>query len=77
MTVRNLVEWEEVLDEGLDAVLQVLTSPTVKAHELRQNSPFAGVLSEETRLQVLQAFITHWAQKSQPGTVGGGAAPPC
>src|SRR5262249_52691769 len=38
-----LDRWEAVLDEGAEAVLDVLTSRTPVAVELRQNSPFAGV----------------------------------
>jgi hypothetical protein len=28
--------------------------------ELRQNSPFAGVISEEVRSRVLASFVRHW-----------------
>ena len=60
MTVRYFEEWKRVLDGGLDAIVDVVNSPAQKARELRQNSPFAGVLSDETRLQVLQTFKDHW-----------------
>jgi hypothetical protein len=30
------------------------------AAELRQNSPFAGALSEEERIRVLDSFRQHW-----------------
>jgi excisionase family DNA binding protein len=55
-----LAEWQAVLDEGEDAVFTVLTSAEPQAVELRQNSPFAGVLSPEERAAALAAFRDHW-----------------
>ncbi|MDN5790437.1 MAG: hypothetical protein L0H25_06155 [Micrococcales bacterium] len=54
-----LREWEKLLDGSVDEVLDVLTSQTPRARELRANSPFAGVLSSEDRENVLHAFQTH------------------
>jgi excisionase family DNA binding protein len=51
-----LKQWREVLDGPVDQVLEVLTSPTPWAREMRQNSPFAGVLTPDERLHVLEAF---------------------
>jgi hypothetical protein len=48
------------LDRGADAVLEMLTSRSPLAVELRQNSPFAGVLSQEDRARALDAFRSHW-----------------
>jgi len=48
------------LDAGTEAVLEVLTSRAPEAVELRQNSPFAGVLSEAERRAVLAAFADRW-----------------
>jgi len=62
MTAHWLDRWQQVLDSGEDAVFSVLTSPSAEAAELRQNSPFAGVLSEEERAAALQAFRNHWRQ---------------
>jgi len=56
MTSRWLDAWQSVLDSGPEAVLQTLTSQTPLAIELRQNSPFAGVLSDGERMAVLDAF---------------------
>lgn len=53
---RWLAEWGEILAGPIEGVLDVLTSPTPRARELRQNSPFAGVLTEGERLHVLDAF---------------------
>jgi excisionase family DNA binding protein len=55
-----LDQWAVVLDEGADSVLQTLTSRSPHAVELRQNSPFAGVLSEEERSSALTAFRAEW-----------------
>jgi hypothetical protein len=60
MTTHWLKEWLRVLDGGVDEVAGVLTSRSPRALELRQNSPFAGALPQETRSQVLAAFIKHW-----------------
>ena len=62
---RWLAEWEKLLDGPLDGVLEALTSRAPRARELRQNSPFAGVLDEEERQQVLAGFIAS-RQKSRP-----------
>jgi hypothetical protein len=51
--------WEVVLDGDPAAVLETLTSTSPLATELRQNSPFAGVLSDAERTIVLQAFRAH------------------
>ena len=53
---RWLDEWEELLRGPVDQVLETLTSRTPRARELRQNSPFAGVLTESERQAVLSAF---------------------
>jgi excisionase family DNA binding protein len=47
-------EWERLLDGPLTDLLAALTSPAPRSRELRQNNPFAGVLSDEERRQVLQ-----------------------
>jgi len=41
-------------------VLDALTSCDPHAVELRQNSPFAGVLFAQERHAVLDAFASHW-----------------
>jgi excisionase family DNA binding protein len=62
MTAHWLAEWQKVLDRGEDAVFSVLTSKSAHAADLRQNSPFAGVLSTEERGAALEAFRNHWRQ---------------
>jgi excisionase family DNA binding protein len=53
---RVLAEWETLLDGPIEAVADALTSKTQPAVELRQSSPFAGLLSERERTAVLSAF---------------------
>jgi excisionase family DNA binding protein len=53
---RWLDEWDTLLRGPLDRVLEALTSRAPRARELRQNSPFAGVLNEQERQRVLAAF---------------------
>ena len=52
--------WREVLDEGATRVLDVLTGTTAYDVEMRQNSPFAGVLPDQERRQVLEDFVGYW-----------------
>jgi excisionase family DNA binding protein len=74
MTARWLDKWQEVLDAGVDAVADVLTSQRPAALELRQNSPFAGVISEEVRSRVLASFVRHWRRDhGQPRKVTTGS----
>ena len=60
VAARLLKEWRQLLDRGVDEVADVLTSRELRAVELRQNSPFAGVLDTETRQRFLVAFARHW-----------------
>ncbi|MEU8081965.1 helix-turn-helix domain-containing protein [Catellatospora citrea] len=63
MAAMWLERWRQVLDAGVEAVLEVLTSRSRDAAELRQNSPFAGVLPEGTRQAVLTAFAERWRRE--------------
>lgn len=53
---RWTAEWAALIDGPMIGVLRALTSDTVHARELRQNSPFSGVLTEQERQRVLDAF---------------------
>lgn len=53
---RWLDEWERLLDGPVDRLVAGLVSPSPKGRELRQNSPFAGLLSEAERTAVLDAW---------------------
>ncbi|BCJ73317.1 transcriptional regulator [Catellatospora sp. IY07-71] len=63
MAAMWLDRWRQVLEAGVEAVLDVLTSRSRDAAELRQNSPFAGVLPESMRQAVLTAFAEHWRRE--------------
>lgn len=47
--------WADLLDGPVDALVATLTDPGDTAHELRQNTPFAGVLSPRERWAVYRA----------------------
>jgi excisionase family DNA binding protein len=53
---RMLADWAQLLDGPAEDVAEVLTSKDQRAVELRQNSPFAGLLSERERMAVLRSF---------------------
>jgi excisionase family DNA binding protein len=55
-TNRWLAEWQKLLDGPIEGVLEALTSRAPRARELRQNSPFAGALTERERLGALAGF---------------------
>ena len=61
----SLREWERTIDAGPGQVLEALTSRDRWAVELRQNSPFAGVLAEQERATVLTAFREYWRRTSR------------
>lgn len=50
-----LDEWAALLHGPLDDILAALTARTPHSAELRQNSPFAGLIDERTRRDVLAA----------------------
>ncbi|WP_206050774.1 helix-turn-helix domain-containing protein [Nocardioides speluncae] len=56
---RWLAEWDRLLGGPIERVLEVLTSTTQYARELRQNSPFAGALTPQEREEVLAAFTDY------------------
>lgn len=54
-----LDEWESLLDGPVDRILAALTDRSLRGRELRQNSPFAGALSDEERLKALNEWAVH------------------
>lgn len=52
-----LDRWEKLISGPLDGVLDALTSASPVSRELRQNAPFAGLLTDQEREQILTAFI--------------------
>ena len=53
---RWLRQWLNLIDRGPEAVMRTMTSTDPLARELRQNSPFLGILSNDERRAVLDAF---------------------
>lgn len=51
-----LEEWREVLKQPWPRVAAFITNPGEHATRLRQSSPFAGVLTNEERWRVYEAF---------------------
>ena len=61
-----LDRWEVVLEDGIETVLDVLTSSGEYAANLRRTSPFAGILSETERRAVLAAFAESRRDHARP-----------
>lgn len=57
---RWIEQWQMLLDGPIDSLLDILTSLKGRAIELRQNSPFTSVLSEQERQLTLSSFHAHW-----------------
>ncbi len=68
-----LSEWRHLLDGPPERILEVLTAPTPYSREMRQNSPFAGVLSDTERMRVLEAFKDN-ERANRPNSNGADAA---
>ena len=66
LAVRWLDKWEVVLEDGVETVLDVLTSSAEHAVRLRAMSPFAGILSEAERRTVLAAFAESRRDHARP-----------
>ncbi len=49
-----------MLDGPVDALLATLTDPSLRGREMRQNSPFAGLLTDDERA----AIIANWRTSS-------------
>jgi hypothetical protein len=52
----TLLEWLDLLNGPIEAVLFVLTDPGERATRLRQSNPFAGVLTNRERTEILLRF---------------------
>ncbi|HSW43827.1 MAG TPA: helix-turn-helix domain-containing protein [Patescibacteria group bacterium] len=58
-SARRLAQWRRLVDQGPEAVMRALVAESPAADELRQNSPFAGVLSQADRLAIIRAHRLH------------------
>jgi hypothetical protein len=68
MSARWLERWRTLVEQGPEAVMRALVAESEDAVELRQNSPFAGVLSQAERLAIIRAFRRY--EGHPPRTVG-------
>lgn len=53
MARKYLDQWQEIIDQGAETVARALVEISDRANELRVNSPFAGVLSDLERHNVM------------------------
>ncbi len=60
-TRRWLAEWQRLVDGPLDRLLELYLSRSLRGRELRQNAPFAGLLSDRERQRVLASWRTSGA----------------
>jgi hypothetical protein len=52
-----LREWQEILSRWpLEQILELLASSDENTRQLRQSSPFCGILSREERLAILKEY---------------------
>ena len=63
-----LERWRIILRRGPDAAVGVLVSRDPEAIEMRQNTPFAGVIDARERARVLDAFRRHWRSQHTTGS---------
>ena len=64
-TRRWLSEWQALLDGPVEEVVAALIDPSERGYELRQSTPFTGVLSDEERLAAVgKATREHRASRS-------------
>lgn len=54
--LRCYTEWRELLNRPLEEICAVLTSENEAGQRLRQNSPFAGILSAREVWELKQSF---------------------
>ncbi|HWB72667.1 MAG TPA: hypothetical protein VG452_10645 [Egibacteraceae bacterium] len=51
--------WERLLDGPVEAVAEVLVTDDERCRQLRQNTPFAGVVPERERQELLRQVRRH------------------
>ncbi len=52
----GLRQWERILERPTTEIASIMTEPSERAAELRQSSPFAGLLSTEQRRRIREAL---------------------
>lgn len=60
-------EWEHILGQPLDTITQLLTDRSERATQLRQSSPFAGILTDAERRAIYESYSARtYHQGRQP-----------
>lgn len=59
---RWLVDWEQLLNGPLDALIAALTADTKEGTHLRQTSPFVGLLTFQERVDILHGVDPEMAR---------------
>ncbi len=54
-----LLEWQSVIKGSRDEIEALLMDASERGVRLRQSNPFAGVLSQRERLDILRQFESH------------------
>jgi hypothetical protein len=52
-------EWEALIEAGAEAVAAALIDPTEHGHDMRQQAPFSGVLTDEERWAAIGSVYPH------------------
>jgi hypothetical protein len=60
--IRCYMEWQSLLASPVDEICRVLSADNEEARRLRQNSPFAGVLSPSEVWSIKTAIRAHHAK---------------
>jgi hypothetical protein len=55
--------WAEVLRRPVGEIVSMLTDPGERARALRQASPFAGFIDNETRLRIHRDVLDRWRSR--------------
>ena len=61
-----LRRWTKLIEQGPEATMRVMTSIDPLARELRQNSPFLGLLSDRERREIIDAFFATMRRTDRP-----------
>lgn len=59
--------WEELLNVPVEDLIATMLSPSQEARDLRQCTPFAGVLAPRERWAAFRAFSGEWRRKHAAG----------
>ena len=51
-------EWRKILRRPIDQIIDMMVSPGEKARQLRQSTPFCGILTPKERWKIYESFET-------------------